>query len=913
MPTTSTKEPRPHYHYPACLLIYSLLWFAGSVFLYLFYRAQGRDMLWVLDGLYQHFPSFSYVCDITESVLRGSGNLTGILPFNYTIGQGTDLFMVLNSYDFADPISWLCAALLFMTRVHRYSLMVFGKLWFTGIAFSVYCFICGQRNRPAILCGALTYTFSSNILLMFAMHPNFVNWAYFLPLLLGGYELYRRNGKKGLLLLTVFFNLLVSFYTFYINAVLLVIYVVCRSLTAWSQDRSLKTFVDELCTDLRAAFICLAGALLCAFSLLPTLYAYTQNPRIGGLNGYTDSMLHYGKAFYKHALAALFCTNIEADYTTVIGLFSIALPAVIFFCLFQAEDRSGLNRSFRLFGAVQLLMLGIPMAGRIMNGMGYASNRWTYAFAFTASFMFTESFAGLCKCSLKRRLVIALSCLPYVLLCWFMKDLPGKQYVDISLLALLVVLVLYLISGAADRRKSGGRMSAGVLTAITIMCMFFQIYHIFAPGKGNYVSEFEKAEEHDYNISDSSRPLSGLSREQDFFRVESKEITTNVDGLNGVFSTDAWWSMYPHTMYDYLNAFESNAILQNCNFFGIGNRTALLELAAVRYYTSPVKVFSLTPYGFEHSPSLSDSLYNVYENKLALPVGYSFDSFIRRDTFDALGPVQKQEALLQGVVLDPGACEELPAQIKETAVHAGAYELDYEITELHDLTLTDDTMTAESEDASMEFYADIPENAEIYLQIEGIRLVDPDACSLNVVRFTDDPKARESRIGKISNLSSKWPVERNGITFDLGIGRSGRTRFLLRDTMKSQFTYDSIILWAVPMDSYESQVTQLRNNSLTNICVNGKQISGTVDFSESRILQIAIPYSIGWSARIDGQKADVMNSDLLYMALVIPEGRHDIVLQYRTPYLREGAAVSLLTLLLLAAISIRSRLRNRAV
>ena len=442
--------------------------------------------------------------------------------------------------------------------------------------------------------------------------------------------------------------------------------------------------------------------------------------------------------------------------------------------------------------------------------------------------------------------------------------------------------------------------------------MFFQIYHIFAPGKGNYVSEFEKAEEHDYNISDSSRPLSGLSREQDFFRVESKEITTNVDGFNKVNSTSAWWSMYPRTMYDYLNAVESNAMLQNCNFFGIGNRTSLLELAGVKYYTSPSNVFSLIPYGYELSSSLSSDLYNVYENKLALPVGYSFDSFIRRDTFDALGPVQKQEALLQGVVLDPGACEELPAQIKETAGHADAYELDYEITELHDLTLTDDTMTAESEDASMEFYADIPENAEIYLQIEGIRLVDPDACSLNVVRFTDDPKARESRIGKISNLSSKWPVERNGITFDLGIGRSGRTRFLLRCPMKSQFTYDSISLWAVPMDSYESQVTQLRNISLTNICVNGKQISGTVDFSESRILQIAIPYSIGWSARIDGQKADVMNSDLLYMALVIPEGRHDIVLQYRTPYLREGAAVSLLTLLLLAAISIRSRLRNRA-
>lgn len=911
MPTTSTKEPRPHYHYPACLLIYSLLWFAGSVFLYLFYRAQGRDMLWVLDGLYQHFPSFSYVCDIIESILRG-GKLVDILPFNYTIGQGTDLFMALNSYDFADPISWLCASLFFMTRIHRYTLMVFSKLWLAGITFSVYCFICGRRNKWAVLCGALTYTFSSNILLMFAMHPNFVNWAYFLPLLLGGYELYRRNGKKGLLLLTVFFNLLVSFYTFYINAVLLVIYVVCRSLTAWSQDRSLKTFVDELCTDLRAAFICLAGALLCAFSLLPTLYAYTQNPRIGGLNGYTDSMLHYGKAFYKHALAALFCTNIEADYTTVIGLFSIALPAVIFFCLFQAEDRSGLNRSFRLFGAVQLLMLGIPMAGRIMNGMGYASNRWTYAFAFTASFMFTESFAGLCKCSLKRRLVIALSCLPYVFLCWFMKDLPGKQYVDISILALLVVLVLYLISGAADRRKSGWRMSAGVLTAITIMCMFFQIYHIFAPGKGNYVSEFEKAEEHDYNISDSSRPLSGLSSEQDFFRVESKEITTNVDGFNKVNSTNAWWSMYPRTMYDYLNAVESNAILQNCNFFGIGNRTSLLELAGVKYYTSPSNVFSLIPYGYELSSSLSSDLYNVYENKLALPVGYSFDSFIRKDVFDALGPIQKQEALLQGVVLNTENCSELPAQFAETEIINSAYELEYEITDLQDLTMNDTTMTAQTQDACMEFYADIPKNAEIYLQLEGIRLVYPDACSLNVVRFTDNPKGRESRIGKISNLTSKWPVEREGITFDLGIGPGGRTRFLLRCPMKSQFTYDSISLWAVPMNNYETYAAQLRDNSLTNTHVNGKQISGTIDLSESRILQIAVPYSIGWSARIDGQKAQIMNADLLYMALVIPEGHHEVVLQYRTPYLLEGAIVSVLTLFLLAAIFVRSRLRDRS-
>jgi uncharacterized membrane protein YfhO len=114
------------------------------------------------------------------------------------------------------------------------------------------------------------------------------------------------------------------------------------------------------------------------------------------------------------------------------------------------------------------------------------------------------------------------------------------------------------------------------------------------------------------------------------------------------------------------------------------------------------------------------------------------------------------------------------------------------------------------------------------------------------------------------------------------------------------------------MNNYETYAAQLRDNSLTNTHVNGKQISGTIDLSESRILQIAVPYSIGWSARIDGQKAQIMNADLLYMALVIPEGHHEVVLQYRTPYLLEGAIVSVLTLFLLAAIFVRSRLRDRS-
>ena len=61
-------------------------------------------------------------------------------------------------------------------------------------------------------------------------------------------------------------------------------------------------------------------------------------------------------------------------------------------------------------------------------------------------------------------------------------------------------------------------------------------------------------------------------------------------------------------------------------------------------------------------------------------------------------------------------------------------------------------------------------------------------------------------------------------------------------------------------------------------------------------MQFAVPYSAGWTAYIDGEKVKTMRSDVLYTAVVLPSGRHEVELRYRTPYMREGLIVSLLTL-----------------
>ena len=65
-----------------CFILYSFLCLAVSLFIYRYYHEDGRSLLWLHDGAYQHFPAFSYVCDIAESVLHGTFDLSGILPFN---------------------------------------------------------------------------------------------------------------------------------------------------------------------------------------------------------------------------------------------------------------------------------------------------------------------------------------------------------------------------------------------------------------------------------------------------------------------------------------------------------------------------------------------------------------------------------------------------------------------------------------------------------------------------------------------------------------------------------------------------------------------------------------------------------------------------------------------------------------
>lgn len=88
--------------------------------------------------------------------------------------------------------------------------------------------------------------------------------------------------------------------------------------------------------------------------------------------------------------------------------------------------------------------------------------------------------------------------------------------------------------------------------------------------------------------------------------------------------------------------------------------------------------------------------------------------------------------------------------------------------------------------------------------------------------------------------------------------------------------------------------------SLSTEFVDGG-FSAQTDFDQSRLMFFAVPYSEGWSAYVDGRPAEILKANIGFMAIRVPAGQCSIRLEYHTPGLGAGLALSGLGLVVLVA------------
>ena len=109
------------------------------------------------------------------------------------------------------------------------------------------------------------------------------------------------------------------------------------------------------------------------------------------------------------------------------------------------------------------------------------------------------------------------------------------------------------------------------------------------------------------------------------------------------------------------------------------------------------------------------------------------------------------------------------------------------------------------------------------------------------------------------------------------------------------FDYDE------PLD-LDSLVAKRREYTATDFKGNSRGFTAKIELPSTKMVFFSVPYSKGFTARIDGKEVPIHIANWCMMALKIPAGKHSIAFNYFPPGLKTGACISLVVLLLLLII-----------
>lgn len=877
---------------------------AAAIFsVFLLYR---KSFVWVPDGLQQHFNALLYyrrwLLDILHTLL--AEHRLEIPLWDLSIGMGSDILTTLHYYVIGDPLNLLSVFVPGEQYMEGfYCGLVILRLYLAGLSFSAYCRYHGQEPYCMLL-GTMVYTFCSwSIVAM--RHPYFLNPMIYLPLILIGADKIYKKEKPWLYIGMLAVATISSFYFAYMICIFVAGYALLRYLMIFRKIE-LKTVMRWIGKFLGYSLAALASV---SVILLPVV-AMTLST--GRAEAQHDFSLLYPLSYYRKFFSGFLMGG--AGYWSELGYTGLILVAAIFL-LSNRKKFTGLRIAFVLM----TLLLLLPYGGLVLNGGGYVINRFVWAYSMLVSFIAVRMYPQIMEMQKKKRVELLAAGLLYMVLCLVICTKSQKQYL-LAALAMFAVL-LALIIGTRKKTKEKA-IYKGVLLAVVMAELIYQGWVKYAPWAEGYVEEFaDRGEAYHMLTEDAAGSLVKNAASYDdtdtVWRYESLQAeewknTAMQLGLYGV-------SYYFSLANPYINEFQREMYLNQTRDFcysGLDGRTLLDRLAGVKYFAVPEENKELLPYGYDtlinRGTLGKGSQYEVaaaaYESDDVLPLGFASDLYISREQYEKMTVTEKQQALLQGIVIeDDGLPESLtPAEPVFTDEN-----LPCEITEIKGARWVEGGIEVEEENAEVTLrFTGLPES-ETYFIFEGLDYKGNEGLK----------KKPQSRLhirvtcGNVSKKITFLTDENNfysGVT-DFLINMGYREKAPEEITVEFQETgtyyFEEMRVAAQPMES--DRTGAFVQETLEEVSIGANEVTGKISVDKEKLLCLTIPYSAGWRAYVDGAEVEILQADTMFLAIPVPEGSHEIRLTYCTPYLKAGGVLSLTGLVSIICMAAVPAVRRR--
>ncbi|MDO4197514.1 MAG: YfhO family protein [Erysipelotrichaceae bacterium] len=805
------------------------------------------------DGEFQHYKSLVYLSNYLKDIFYNLiHNHQLIVPqYSFAIGEGSDILQTLHSDVYGDPIAFLSVLVPEKYIYIYYEFSICLRLYLSGLFFSKLCFYTGKENHNAILAGAVAYCFSYWAFFGLRQHIYFLTPYMYMPLIILGVEKIIKENKGLTLSIGVFLAAISQFYFFFMEAALTALYTFIRLICLYKKD------IKEISIKIINIFIyAVVGLLMSMFIVGPIISAYLSDSRMGVE---TIVNLLYPRSFYER-LVGIFLGN-DFCYDLFMGYACPCLLAMFMSVKFIKE-----KPLFFVLNVVTLILLCFPFCGYALNGFAYVIERWSFAVGLVACYQLTYFFEDIIEDH-----KWAIGCLVVVVLASIAT--PWSRNLGVLVpVGLCVLFVAFTFLKNEQLRQL-------LMIAMVILNVLSIAYYDLSPIGKNRIEDAMPVEYSQRLLESSDGQVfrDYLKSDDEFYRYSGLYLDLNSSMMFDAYSTDSYWSITNSSLMDYRMALGINDHI-SWQVRGYDERYPLYTLANVKYYLHKEGDNRLVPYGFEYTATYDG--YDVYENKYYIPFGYTYTDVINRSDWDKLSVIDKQEALLQGVVLND----------EDTTLKFESHNsnVDYSMSVKENTEISDKSIDVKEKKGSVTISFENNGNDQLYLNFDSLvykdiyDYVETDQTDIKVtITFGDQEKV-------IVFFSDEHRYYFGKEDFLIYLGDYKGNEITLTFNAPGEYQFNEISLINETTDTYAEEVNSLKEDCLQNVVFGNDIITGNIDVSEDKYLLLSVPYSKAWKAFVNGEEVALLEANDSYMTLKLNKGTNEIVLQYERPLGKVG-------------------------
>lgn len=869
------------------------------------------------------------------------------------MGLGSDTFQVYSYYTIGDVFSYL--ALLFPAAKITLAYQVINviRMYCVGLTFVYFAQHFKFRNS-VILMGATTYLVNSFLLYACIAQPFFTTPFIIFPLLVVQIERILQEGSPWPLAGVFTWMLVSNYYLAYVLGIGSFLYLVLRVGTHYRRTLNYgKTF-------LKLAFATITSVLLSAVLLVPEIIAVTNSTRTGSLfaNGLKTYPLYYylflpkslinGGQWYFMFWSALGIVSIgfialvyiysrprKYPLLTIslgLALIMLLIPAVgaFFNGMMSASNRWTLLIYLPLAMAVCILAENIPtLDQKTMAVLSWATG--IYLIVLIATFFFDN------ENDIFMPVIFLIGSLMVIWLIHLNKLAhPYRWLLAITMLNAGINAIYAAFPYNGD--FSSSMLSRGEYQAITNN-RYGKLNQDLKNNSFYRVSTISQNKIIDGPNLDNDL-TSGLHNIDSYYSLQNKYL--------GQFNTSLQNNQYQANIP--IRQADDRTIMNN--FFGVkylfvqsngDNATKIPAGYFLDKATDPVINYDE---GQPSNPQSKDEFVPTqtmrYKTNYAFPLLYWQDNYISKKDYQSLSPTEKERVLATGVLVDKQA---KLRGMKAAKLKTHVYPLKSELVSNRlnkvnpaNLTYTDseETYQLQLPELQSKKMQQKLKGSELHIEFSKIKYT---PFSMKEQIAYEQAHLKETVLNPGNVINQRYTHYRywryhvlNGspdISFKLNIGSKFGTATIeqARQSTLSLFKhvtnstlnigyYDGKLPTSLTFqpsklgtyklkyrvvaekldNNYYREIKTLQRHRLEDVKFKRNQVQGTIKTTRPGVLTSSIPYSTGWSVKVNGKKATTLRTNQAFLGVYLPAGTHHVTFSYELPGIKLGALLSLIGL-----------------